>query len=233
MKLNYLLLSFCLILVLKQINYSVGQTINFIPLSQDASDYCTDVNQMDGNGIAYSIKTGYCFTLDGYNSHMITADKDNTTFTHYTYGVGKGGIAQCDKPISTLEFEESYCVYSFVFNSLYSAYTSSMKINITFSDGMAPWYDIPNNYYVTALSEYCNNQDILLLEYTASGTSVDLGNSQELNLFCNKQIPFTQLCENSIHSSAGCKDPVDTQTTCSKQPQKNQFKSIYCSGGDI
>ncbi|KAN0000125.1 hypothetical protein ACTFIZ_008573 [Dictyostelium cf. discoideum] len=233
MKLNYLLLSFCLILILQQINYSHSQAINFIPLAQDASDYCTDVNQIDGNGIAYSIKIGYCFTLDGYNSHMITANQENTTFTHYTYGVGKDGLAQCDTPITILEFEESYCVYSFVFNLLYSDYTSSMKINITYSDGMVPWYSIPNNYYVTAFSDNCNNQEILLLEYTASGTGVDLGNTQVLNLFCEKQVPYTQLCEDSIHSSAGCKDPVDTQTVCLKQPQKNQFKSIYCSGSDI
>ncbi|KAM9984002.1 hypothetical protein ACTFIY_000732 [Dictyostelium cf. discoideum] len=233
MKLNFLLLSFCVILILQKINYSVSQAINFIPLAQDASDYCTDVFQMDPNGIAYSIQIGYCFTLDGQNSHKITANQDNTTFTHYTYGVGKGGIAQCDKPITVLEFEESYCVYAFIFNSLYSDYTSSMKVNITYTDGFVPWYDIPNNYYVTAYSENCNNQEILLLEYTSGGTSVDLGNNQDLFLLCEKQVPYTQLCEDSIHSSAGCKDPVETQVTCSKQPQKNQFKSIYCSGSDI
>ncbi|KAN0027373.1 hypothetical protein ACTFIU_010320 [Dictyostelium citrinum] len=232
MKLNFLL-SFCLILLLQQINYSFSQSINFIPLAQDSSDYCTDITQIDSNGIGYSIKIGYCFTLDGYNSHMITANPDNTTFTHYIYGVGKNGIAQCGKPISSYEFEESYCVYSFVFNQQFSYYTSSMKVNITYSEGMVPWYSIPNNYYVKAFSDYCNNQDILLLEYTGSGTSVDLGNGQELTFICEKQVPYTELCDNSIHSSGGCKEPVDTQTICLKQPEKNQFKSIYCSGPDL
>ncbi|KAN0043225.1 hypothetical protein ACTA71_010865 [Dictyostelium dimigraforme] len=228
-----LLLSLCLLLILKQFNHVVSQSINFIPIAQDSSNYCTDVNQIDSNGIGYSIKIGYCFTLDGFNSHMITSNEDNTTFTHHTYGVGKNGIAQCDKATSTIVFSEASCVYSFVFNQQYSYYTSSMTVNITFSEGIVPWWSIPDNSYVTAFSDYCNNQEILLLEYTGSGTQVDLGNGQELNLMCQKGVPYTQLCDNSIHSSAGCKDPVDKQTYCLKQPQKNQFKSIYCSNNDI
>ncbi|KAK5575968.1 hypothetical protein RB653_007104 [Dictyostelium firmibasis] len=223
-----LILSFCLVLILQQINNVVSQSINFTPVYMGPNGVCANYGD-EAPGVGYSIKIGFCFTLDNETSHLISYGKSKDTYIHTTYSIGANGAADCTTSGSSYEFEEESCVQAFNFNYVFSYFNSDLYVNVTFIPGQLPWESIPSNSYVTSLSGFCSDQDVMLLEYLASGSSVEMGNDTDNNYYCKKSVPFVQQCNTGIHSSGGCTSPVNTQVTCLKQQQTNIYKTIYCS----